>query len=320
MQQATLALGTSWHESSVAHVNGSLCDISCFIPEFERRPFAATQPGGMKTRLNERLDMIVRKPHQKDTDYVPIGIVSKSYALVPHRQVFDAAVKALKYAKIKPDSVMADLDITQYGERMHLCLCLPEKYNFNAPDGNTMRLRLECLNSVDGSMRFRALVGWYRVVCSNGLVIGVKKADMWRRHSGDMGIEEIYSVLKSGIKEAKNDKKHYTKWNGIVINKDKLINWIEKPLQKAWGFKAAARTWHISQTGYDAEILPVFEKQRPIEAQLKPCQPVPGAPQSAETLYDINQILAWLAKERRDLQERLEWRQQISALMEKLAA
>jgi hypothetical protein len=32
----------------------------------------------------------------------------------------------------------------------------------------------------------------------------------------------------------------------------------------------------------------------------------------------MSQILAWLAKDRRDLQEQIEWREQISELMEPL--
>lgn len=320
MRQAYAAADTKWFEYPVTHVRGGLADISRCIPEFERRPFAASQPGGMKTRLNERFDMIVRKPHHNDADYVPVGIVSKSYALVPHAQVFAAAVKVLQDAQIPAESITADLAITQYGERMQLRLYLPDAYNFDAPDGHTMKLRLECLNSVDGSMRFRALVGWLRFVCGNGLVIGVKKADVWRRHSGDMGIEEVNTVLKKGLVEAQSDKIVYARWHGIPVNQDRLIRWIEKPVQKAWGFKAAARAWHIAQTGCDAELIPAFEKQRPVEAQLKSGRPVPGSPQQAKTLYDIVQILAWLAQERRDVQEQLQWRQQIPGLMARLAA
>ncbi|GAG99015.1 unnamed protein product, partial [marine sediment metagenome] len=34
--------------------------------------------------------------------------------------------------------------------------------------------------------------------------------------------------------------------------------------------------------------------------------------------FDVSQILAWLAKERKDFQEQLNWRQQIPGLMKKL--
>ncbi len=49
-------------------------------------------------------------------------------------------------------------------------------------------MRLECFNSVNGSTRFRALLGWFRFICSNGMVIGVIRSDVLRRHVGDLGL------------------------------------------------------------------------------------------------------------------------------------
>ena len=43
--------------------------------------------------------------------------------------------------------------------------------------------------------------------------------------------------------------------------------------------------------------------------------PVPGAPKACRNLYDASQILAWLAKERRDVQEQLIWREAIHGLL-----
>lgn len=45
---------------------------------------------------------------------------------------------------------------------------------------------------------------------------------------------------------------------------------------------------------------------------------VPGAPRGSRNLYDVSQILAWLAKERRDVQEQLEWRETIPELLKPL--
>ncbi len=320
MQQTTTLQGASWFESPVWHFQGTVTEIKSYLPIFERRAFSARKPGSLKSGSNERFDMIVRKPLGDDVDYIPVGIVSKTYALVPHQLVLNAAVKALHDAEITTDGITADLALTQYGERMHLCLYLPKEYDFDPDDGHKMKIRLECLNSVDGNSRFRALMGWLRQVCSNGMTVGVEKKLLLRRHTGDMDIADIKSILTAGLEDALKDQKLFYKWSRIKVSDEKLTAWIEKPLQETWGFKAAARAYHISQTGHDAELIPVFEKQRPSLAQLKLAQPVPGCPQKSINLFDINQILAWLAKERRDLQEQLQWRQQIPGLMEKLAA
>jgi hypothetical protein len=45
---------------------------------------------------------------------------------------------------------------------------------------------------------------------------------------------------------------------------------------------------------------------------------VAGCPQESRNLFDVSQVLAWLAKERRDVREQLESREEIPALLEPL--
>ena len=136
-----------------------------------------------------------------------IGVVSKDYVLVPHTGVLDIASQALLDAEIPPEEVRAELKITEYGERMKLSLYLPDRFKFDPGDGHPMALRLECRNSVDGSTRFRALMGWFRLVCSNGLTIGVTHSDIRRRHIGDLRLEDVGEVLSSGLKDYETRRK-----------------------------------------------------------------------------------------------------------------
>jgi hypothetical protein len=45
---------------------------------------------------------------------------------------------------------------------------------------------------------------------------------------------------------------------------------------------------------------------------------IPGAAAAARNAFALSQALSWLAGSRRDIQEQLEWRQQIPRLMEEL--
>lgn len=166
-QQSNPDTRPKWFNSPVSFYKGTLFDIGRYIPDFERRAFALGQPDEERTRINERLDTIVRKPTMDDPNFVPVGVVSKEYVLVPHTEVLNIAAKAIKAVNLSPADVKAELTITDYGERMAFSLYLPEKYSFDPGDGHPLDLRLECFNSVDGSTRFRALMGWFRFVCSN---------------------------------------------------------------------------------------------------------------------------------------------------------
>ncbi|MBP8963396.1 MAG: DUF932 domain-containing protein [Opitutaceae bacterium] len=233
-----------WFNSPVTSHEGTLTDIRKHIPAFERRPFGLPLAEGEIVCPNKRLDTIVRLPFGEDKTVIPVGVVSKDYALVPHTRVLDEATKALEAANIALSEVKTELMITEYGERMAVSLYLPDKYRFDPGDGHPMALRLECLNSVDGSTRFRALMGWFRFVCSNGLIIGVTRFDMRRRHIGDFQIEDIWKVLASGLNESEAEKKNFEKWRKSPITPERLAAWSDDALRKVWGFKAAARLSH----------------------------------------------------------------------------
>jgi hypothetical protein len=202
---------------------------------------------------------------------------------------------------------------------MALSLYLPEKYQFDPGDGHPMALRLECFNSVDGSTRFRTLVGWFRFVCSNGLVIGVTRSDIRRRHVGDFCLDDVDGVLAAGLKDFEQEKENFKKWRNIKIPPDRIAKWVDQDLRQSLGFKAAARTYHIARFGSDAEVVGPYKGTTPTQIVMKETRPIPGTPPQCQNLFDLSQILAWLAKERRDLQEQLEWREKIPPVLEKLS-
>jgi len=317
-QQSNPDTRPKWFNSPVTFHEGTLSDIRRHIPDFERRSFVLTQSGNEMTRINDRLDTIVRKPFGQDQNFIPVGVVSKEYTLVPHANVLDVTAKALESVQVSPGDVKTELRITEYGERMALSLYLPDKFSFDPGDGHPLALRLECFNSVDGSTRFRALMGWFRFVCSNGLIIGVTRSDVDRRHVGDILLSDVGAVLIKGIEESEKEKRNFEQWRKRVVKPTQLAIWIEKELRKGWGFKAAARTYHIFRTGYDAEVLGPYKDNTPITIPVRPTNRVPGTPKESRDLYEVSQILAWLAKERRDVQEQLEWREQIPELLKPL--
>lgn len=307
-----------WLNSPVTYHEGTLAGIRQHIPTFERRGFGLTQPGDDRSHLNGRLDTIIRLPLGDDPAFIPVGVVSKEYSLVPHTAVLEVATAAMEAAKVPVESVWAELKITEYGERMALSMYLPDQYQFDPGDGHPMALRLECLNSVDGSTRFRVLMGWFRFVCSNGLVIGVTRADIRRRHVGEFQIEDVGAVLQSGLKDSATEKLDFERWRKTPVGMDRLLRWVEKDLWKCWGFKAATRAYHIARTGHDVEISGPYKDNKPTTIPVHRVGRVPGSPMWCQDLFALSQILAWLAKERRDLQEQVEWREQIPGLLASL--
>lgn len=144
------------------------------------------------------------------------------------------------------------------------------------------------------------------------------QSDLRRVNIGDLRVEEIGLILASGLKRADAEKKNFERWRTKEISASRLTAWIEKKIWQAWGFKAATRIFHIAQTGSDVEIIEQYKSNSPTSIKVKKTNRVPGVPAQSTSLFDLSQILAWLAKERHDLQEQLEWREQIPGLLSPL--
>jgi len=326
--------GEKWQSSPVTLYEGSIEEIRKHIPTFERRTFGASldkplyrgeptlfDSPDVPDGVNPLYDTIVRMPLESEgasASEIPIGIVSPQYTLLQHHGVIDAALNAIKGLGIDPAQITASIEMTTFGERMRLCLILPEKFSLMIDGYGEMDLRLECFNSVEGSTRFMAIIGWLRLICSNGLIIGETKTDYRRRHNQAMEIGEIGEVLRDGIATTARDKRIYKKWMLHKITDEFLQSWVNSTLAKSWGVKAAVRAWYITKTGNDVSLKDPFERGKPTEKTVVQEAPVPGAILPGNTVFAVAQSLAWLAKERRDVQEQLLWKQQIPKLVQPL--
>lgn len=321
-----------WQSSPVSYYKGPLNEVRKHIPLFDRKTFGPAllpaedfgeenlfttpYPPG----FNRFYDVIVRRPLGSNDVEVPVGIVSKQYTLIQHQDLVDTALNAVQKAKIDPAEIITELDLTEYGERMRLGLIFPKKYNMKLPNDDEMGLRLECFNSVDGSMKFMSVIGWLRFVCANGLIIGVADSYYRKRHNRYMELSDIAAILHGGIAATTKERELFMSWQKQKLDAVDFAKWTDTVLAKKWGIKAAVRAWHITRFGQDVAQEDLFEKGTPTEKHVIQLSQVPGAVLPGDNVYALSQSLSWLAKERRDVQEQLEWKQQIPDLLAPLCA
>lgn len=210
-----------WLGSPVSAYSGTINEILAYIPEFERWPFSLPSH---QSSANENAfkDMIVRQPISEDPAKIPIGMASKSYQLVQHRQVIETIVNAASKVGIRPDQVKAELQTMQYGERVGLHIQFPDNYSIDPGDRHKLALRSGCFKSVDGSTRFRAVLGWLRFVCGNGMVVGSAQNDYERRHNQTLVNDDAIVLLTQGTELAIADKANLESWCKTGLHKNKL--------------------------------------------------------------------------------------------------
>lgn len=303
-----------WRARDASVISGKWKALLKRIPRFSIEEFKATQDGP----ANPHIRTVVRMPVAVTEQKIPVGTVSNTYHLAQHVDVVDKCLQAIRAHQIDPDTLHCEVALTELGEWMHFRAYFPESFSYKPGDGQTLRLRLECFNSVDGSSRLVILFGWFRLVCSNGLIIGETKAALRDVHDERLDLTVIPKIVSEGLQKVKADLARLKHWEKHSIEQATFESWIDNHLASRWGKKAACRTLHICRNGIDVELLDPFEGGNPSEKQVKPQTEVPGAAKPAKNLYDVCQALSWIATKRNSADERLEWQGHIPDLIENL--
>lgn len=281
------------------------------IPRFEK-----LAPERLGLGANGHSDVVVA--HMEDgRPPVPVGLVSKTYNLVQHGELIE---RALRWIKSVPEATVPDkieLSATTNFERILVKFDLGEGLSIS-PDGESVNLQLVCRNSVDGSTAIRARLGWYRLVCSNGMIAGVTLGRTRLTHKPEADLNGAFTPLSDEMSLVAEDREMIHKWAVTSVSLDRIHTWVDGPLAKAWNPLAACRVWAISTTGRDARFVPPFKKLSPSERIVKLLSPVPGSPKRAGTIYDVVQAMSWVASRRTDVDEVEQRQRQIGELAKSL--
>lgn len=305
--------GTRWRSRKVSYRKLDFSEILSALPEFDLRPFTA----GEGEPSNPYLRTVIRLPLERGDRPIPIGVVSHTYSLASHRDVANVCLNGLKDVGINPADLRYEVGLSELGEWMNLRIYFPADFGFVETQGNKLDLRLECFNSVDGWSRLVVLLGWYRLVCSNGMVIGETKIEIKERHGAGLDLWTIRLRLRPALEAVEGDRARMSRWQQEKVRINEIRTWADNEVSARWGKKAAARVFHICNVGQDVEIDP-FARGTATQKRMHYLGPVPGSPQRAKTMYDVSQSLSFVATHRKNVEERVAWQADIPRLLEQL--
>lgn len=305
-----------WRARDVAYWAGRWDRLSRLVPTFAIEPFKVHPDAP----ANPHIKVVVRRPVTVTELPIPVGTVSNSYQLAQHHEVVERCFQGLRLVGVDPVSLKCEVGLTPLGEWMNFRAYFPDSHNYTPRDGKPLGLRLECFNSVDGSSRLVILLGWLRFVCANGLVIGETKAELRDVHDQHLNLDAIPEIIVAGMNVVGSDLQRIKGWEAVEVASASLASWANDKVADKWGKKAACRLFHICNTGNDVELLDPFAKGQATEKPVKPTIEVPGAARPAKTLYDVSQALSWIATQRSNTEERVEWQSAIPELIGSLRA
>src|SRR6476646_689681 len=130
--------------------------------------------------------------------------------------------------------------------------------------------------------------GWLRFVCANRLVIGETKMEIKERHGLRLDLDNISKRIRPALEAVVGDRSRMMKWQSQKVAIDAVADWANDDVSEEWGKKAAARVFHICDSGEDIEIDDPFAPGAANEQPIRYLAQVP-APERASTKYDVAQ-------------------------------
>lgn len=315
MRVSILPEETSWRARKVRYHSGSWDAVLSLLPEFDLRPFAM----GPNEPSNPFLQTVVRQPLSAAERPTPVATVSHTYSLVQHRAVAELCRNVLLKTGVASGELRYEVGLSELGEWMNFRIYLPENHGF-VDDHGKLDLRLEGFNSVDGSTRLVIQFGWFRLVCLNGMIIGETKIDIRERHGQGLDLKKLPERIGNALDAIMTDRSRMERWQKEKVMIADVQTWCDKTIATEWGKKAAARVFHICDTGRDIKIANPFAKGKATEKPVHYLDRVGGSPDQATTKYDVAQALSFVATHLNNAEERISRQGQIPLLLEDLYA
>lgn len=328
----------SWYGQKVYCCRGSIGALCAAVPRFTRQPFSLAGQNEVKvspTTANIYCDMIIREPlseqfvqalvkgkeqtreNELEFGRVPVGVVSRKYELIQHHEILSLLEAGLIGAGLDALWDDAEMLLSHYGERMLFSMRLTA-HGFDPGDGYPLTVKVNCLNSVDKSTALEIDFSWFRQVCSNGMKVG-GDANLRKLHLRSLCKEDVAAYLKEQFAQLPEEREHYNRWLETRVELDALHRWADNELAGRWGKNAAARACHIARTGWDGTVQNDRANILPHRRKVVSEQQVPGACAPVQNAFHVSQVLSWLARQRRTIQDQHEKMAEIAGLVDALA-
>lgn len=159
--------------------------------------------------------------------------VSNIYGLRFHEEVVYAMMETVAELPEfgEPEYRIVLPEIAQ-GGKMRLRIKFPD-VDYTIRNGDTVNPEISVFNSYDLGWKLRGSFGAFRLICSNGLMIGEKWAQFAKRHLDSLSVSELVESVKGGMVEFSEQTNQWKRWAELKLNDDRYaILWEELPFSE----------------------------------------------------------------------------------------
>ena len=153
-------------------------------------------------------------------------IVSDKYKLVKHEDVLANVEDVL----VKNDSMgpcKREVRLYQHGARMRTTYTFYETgiaIKSSIAKGDIVNPTIEVFNSYDRSIRHTVMMGAFRVICTNGMVVGIEFMQFRKRHMPDLYLDDVKQAMEIGMDKMEVQMLTWDEWTKKPLEKETLEN------------------------------------------------------------------------------------------------
>ena len=150
--------------------------------------------------------------YNPDNEHV-YDITSKKYKLVKHEEVLEKAEQAFMSYPAFGDYTR-NIRIYKQGARMRTTYTFDQLINVTINGHqDEMHPTVDVFGSYDRSCKHILVLGAFRLICTNGAVIGEKFAYIRKRHMPDLDLNDTVAALKDGFSAMQMQKLTWEQWS-----------------------------------------------------------------------------------------------------------
>ena len=153
-----------------------------------------------------------------DTNEV-LSVVGNGYKLTSNEEIFTAFETAISKSSLKTDGMTKQVSMKGNGSRTAIRYRFPE-HEIELLSGDKQIMEIVALNSYDGSWAFQSMVGAYRMICCNGMVMGTDYATSYGRHTKNLDINMAADKLRIAAESYEYNVEKWREYPRISVSEE----------------------------------------------------------------------------------------------------
>lgn len=127
-----------------------------------------------------------------------ISVVGKNYNLVQNRDIIPQYEDAIMRSNLDTNGIKRNIQYSHNGARTIVDYTFPS-HRVSITEGDELDLKISVLNSYDGSWKFMSMVGAFRLLCTNGQIVGNSFSSYYGKHTRSLDVSMAVRKLESAL-------------------------------------------------------------------------------------------------------------------------